>query len=226
MNFEELHRIQIRLEGLRLDSEGYLERWRDMPGGESSPPPRVVAADYGAKQSVYFGSGIDREIEKLIRGLPVRSLLECDGRVFDILERQKKVTGHAEFRTYSISSGCSVQLSPKVQMLSSGDERLRGFDNGFFGNEYDSVFAVFAESTIASAAVSSREDGTAAELWVYTPPQYRRQGLAAQAANAWLRNVVDRGLIPFYSHLKNNKASRRLAESMHLRRCFVLSCYP
>jgi len=226
MTPEDLYKAQIRLEGLRFNDDGYLERWKDMPGGESGPPARVVAVDYGQEQSVYFGSGIDRKIERLIRSLPVQALLDGDRRVFDILNKQKKVEGYAQHWTYTASGAGVIPPSPMTQRLSSRDELLRGFSDGFFGIDYDDVFAVIVDGTLASAAASSREDETSAELWAYTRPKHRRQGLAAQAASAWFRNVIDRGLIPFYSHVKQNDASRRLAESLRLCLCFVLSCYP
>jgi RimJ/RimL family protein N-acetyltransferase len=225
MNAEDLLRTQLKLEGLRVDGAGYLRRFRDMPG-ESGPPARIVAVDYGHKQSVLFGSGINPVIEQLILELPVRDLMDGNQRVFDIIGKQTKPEGHAQYWTYTTSEAGAVRRGPLVQRLSSQDERLREFSAGFFGIEYDGVFAVIAKGTVASAAASSREDGTAAELWVYTHPDYRRQGLATKTATAWLRSMVARGLIPFYSHLRDNNASRRLSESLQLSLCFVLSCYP
>lgn len=225
MRPQDLYKTQAALEGLRFNNDGYLERWKDMPG-ESGPPDRAVAVDYSHEQCVYFGSGIDRGVEELIRSFPVQALLDSDRRVFDVLNRQKKVEGHAEYLTYTVSDTGAIPPSPVVQRLSSRDELLRGFSDGFFGIDYNDVFAVIVKGTVASAAASSREDETSAELWVYTHPEHRRQGLAIQAAAAWLRSVTDKGLTPFYSHVKDNDASRRLAESLRLCLCFVLSCYP
>ena len=132
MSPEDLYKTQIRLEGVRFNDDGYLERWKDMPG-ESGPPSRVVAVDYGQEQSVYFGSGIDRKVERLIRSLPVQALLDGDRRVFDVLNRQKKVEGHAEYWTYTASDAGAIPRSPMAQRLSSRDELLRGFSGGCTG---------------------------------------------------------------------------------------------
>ena len=226
MNPEELFRVQIRLEGLRFNDDGHLERWKDMPGGETGPPARVVVVDYGYAQYVYFGNGIDPRAERLIHDLPPQAILEGDREVFDVLNRQKKVEGQATYCTYTASPTAEIPASPMIQRLSSMDERLRGFGDGFYCIDYDDVFAAIVKGSVASAAVSSREDGTAAEAWVHTRPEHRRQGLATQAAAAWLRSVTQRGLTPFYSHENENEASRRLAESLPLQPCFELTCYP
>jgi hypothetical protein len=225
MSPEELHRTQTALEGERFNEEGYLVRWKDMPG-ESGPPARLRVVDYGYDQAVYFAEHIDRKIEALIRSFPIKALLRGERRVFDLLGRQKKVEGHAEYWTYTASEGVPLPASPMVQKLSSRDPVLRGFADGFFGIDYESVFVVSRDGAVVSAATSSREDEASAEAWVYTSPEHRRQGLAAQVASAWLQNVVDSGRTPFYSHAKDNVASRRLAERLQLRLCFVLSCYP
>ena len=225
MDPKELFTIQAALEGLRFSGDGYLVRWKEMPG-ESGPPARVVAANYSQEQRVYFGDGIDREIEELIRLLPVQALLDADHTVFDLLNRQRQVAGHAIYRTYTATDTAAIQPCKQALRLCSQDERLRGFSEGFFGISYRDVFAVIIEGAVVSAAASSREDETAAELWVYSHPDYRRQGFAREAAAAWLHSVIGRGLIPFYSHVTTNEASRHLAESLPLRLCFVLSCYP
>ena len=225
MSPQDLHKAQIALEGVRFNDAGYLERWKDMPG-ETGPPPRVVAVDYGDEKCVYFGIGIARWAEELILNLPFQTLRAGDPEVFDILNRQSKVKGHAQYWTYTVSNAGAVPPSPMIRRLNSRDELLRGFDDGFFGIEYDNVFAVIVDGAVASAAASSREDEKSAELWVYTRPEYRRKGFAFQAAAAWLRSVTIRGLIPFYSHEKDNDASHRLAEALPLCLRFVMSCYP
>jgi hypothetical protein len=225
MSAENLYSAQLKLEGLRLDGDGYLERWKDMPGGESGPPARVVAVDYGQRQCVFFGAGIDRGVEESLRNLPIRALLDGDRRVFDILGCQKSAQRHAVYRTHTMSATEAIPASPMIQRLSSRDGRLRGFGNGFFDIDYEDVFAAIVDGAVASAAASSREDEASAEIWIYTRPEHRRKGLATQAAAAWLRSMVHRGLIPFYSYEEKNEASRHLAESLRLRLCFVLSCY-
>jgi RimJ/RimL family protein N-acetyltransferase len=224
MEPEDLYRAQAVLEGLRSDDDGRLERWKDMPG-ESGPPPRVVAVDYGHRQIAYFGSGIDRATEEGIRRLPVRVLLEGDPVALELLGGPWKVEPPAEFLTYTMLDAGTLPPGPDVVRLSRRDELLNGFGDGSFGTAYDVVFAVIQGAAIVSAAASVREDETSAEVWVRTLPEHRRRGYATQAVAAWFRSVAGRGLIPFYSHASQNDASRRLAQSLGLRLCFVLSCY-
>jgi hypothetical protein len=43
--------------------------------------------------------------------------------------------------------------------------------------------------------------------------------------SAWLGDVQERGLIPFYSHVRENVASQELARSLHLTLRFMLAIY-
>jgi len=224
MTPEALFGIQAALEGLRFDEQGYLERWKDMPG-ESGPVARVVAVDFGDSQRVYFGSGIDGSAEEQIRQLPVRAVVDGDASVLGVLKVRKDTEAYAQSWTYTVAAGGALPAIGSSRRLSSSDVLLRGFGEGFFEIEYDDVFVCLQDGAVVSAAASSREDAASAEAWVFTTPENRRRGFAAQVAAAWVRNVVDSGRTPFYSHLSDNAASRRLAERLQLRRCFVASCY-
>jgi len=224
MNANDLYRTQLGLEGIRFNIAGYLERFKERPG-ESGPPARVVVVNFGEKQSVYFGSGIDRGAEALIRALPIQSLLDGDRRIFKILSQQKKIEKYTQIWTYTASGNDTICRNSIAHKLSSRDDLLRGFSAGFFGSDYENVFTVIVDGSVVSAATSSREDENSAELWVYTSPEYRRQRFALQAALAWFDNIIDRGLIPYFSHLKDNSPSRCLAESLRLSLCYVLTYY-
>jgi len=77
MDPSELHMMQMGLEGLRLNGSGHLERWRDMPGSESGPPPLLVAADYGGDHALYFAGRLDPGVEASSSGVTAPVL---DGR--------------------------------------------------------------------------------------------------------------------------------------------------
>jgi hypothetical protein len=220
----DLFRTQLQLEGLRLDPEGRIERWKDMPG-ESGSPPRVVAVDFGAEQATYFGSGIDHSLEESILALPVQALLAGAPEVLDLLSTQQVVERHDEFWIYTASPDTVLPDCPMVRRLTMGDE-LRGDSDGGDGDvNRGDVFAVLVDGAVVSEAVSVREDGVSAELWVHTDPSHRRRAYATQAASAWFRGTIGRRLIPFYSHERANLASRKLAEALRLRLVFVLSAY-
>jgi RimJ/RimL family protein N-acetyltransferase len=215
---------QAELEGLRLDPTGHLERFKDMPG-ESGPPPRVVAVDFRGTSRVYFASGVDPAAETRVRQMSFAQVWTGGPRLHEALHRTRGDLGRSEFWTYTPGRAERMQVGNLAQKLSSSDERLRHFSEGFFGIAYPDVFAVLAEGIVVAAAASSREDGRSAEAWVFVSPPNRGRGLARQVALAWLCGAQARGLLPFYTHVPDNAASQRLAESLHLSLRFVQASY-
>jgi len=221
----------MNLEGLRFDGTGHLERFKDMPG-ESGPPPRVVALDSRGSKRIYFAADVDPEAEARVRRLSFATVWSGHPAFHEAL---RLTQGNAdptqgnpertEYLTYTPSGRERAGVDSLAQKLSSTDERLRHFGDGFFGTDYPSVFAVLADGEVVAAAASSREDERAAEAWVYVSPAYRRRGLAGHVARAWLCDAQERGLIPFYSHVRENVASRGLARSLRLTLRFTLACY-
>ena len=224
MNAADLFRAQLALEGLRFDAQGRIERWKDMPG-ESGPPARVVAVDFGAEQAVYFGSGIDRNLEEPILAMPIQALLAGDPEVVDVLSTQRVVERRDEYWTYTRSPDGVYPAAPLVRKFAAHDEMRRGLQGGDRDVHQRDVFAVVVDGVVVSEAVSVRENETSAEIWVQTDPSHRNRGYATQAAAAWFRSVEGRRLIPFYSHERANEASRNLAEALGLRLVYVLSAY-
>jgi RimJ/RimL family protein N-acetyltransferase len=221
---EHLWHVQAALEGIRLDQNGRLERFKEMPG-ESGPPPRLMAVDTGDSRRVCFGAGVDPDVVARLQALPFELLFSGEHDVFELLGRPKRTETRAEYWTYTLSSTRPVPASSLAQRLSANDERLRHLPSGFFGIPYEHVFAALIEDDVAAAAAPSREDGTSAEVWIFTRPEHRRRGLAKDLCLAWLRDVGERGLIPFYTHVPENLPSRRLAGSLPLSLAFVQACY-
>lgn len=216
--------MQAALEGIRLDQNGRLERFKEMPG-ESGPPPRLMVVDDGDSRRVYFGAGVDPDVAAQLRAQPFQLLFSGEDDVFGLLGRPTGTETRAEYWTYALSSTEPVPASSLAQRLRSNDERLRHLPGGFFGIPYEHVFAALVEHDLAAAAASAREDGTSAEVWIFTRPEHRGRGLAKDLCLAWLRDVKERGLIPFYSHVPENLPSRRLAQSLPLALAFVQACH-
>jgi RimJ/RimL family protein N-acetyltransferase len=221
---EDFYTIQLNLEGLRFDGTGHLERFKDMPG-ESGPPPRVVALKARGRKRIYVAAGVDAEAESRIGQLPFAQVWTGHPAFHEALRPTRNNPERKEYLTYTPSRRDPVRVDSLARKLSSTDERLRDFSDGFFGIDYPDVFAVLAEGRVVAAAASSREDERAAEAWVFVSPAYRRRGLAGHVAGAWLYGARERGLIPFYSHIGENVASRRLARSLRLTLRFTLACY-
>ena len=221
---EDLFTTQAELEGLRLDTTGHLERFKDMPG-ESGPPPRVVAADFRGTGRVYVASDVDPAVEARIRQLSFVQVWTGDRELHEALRRTEGNQGRTEYWTYTPSRADPLKVGSSAQKISSSDERLCDFSDGFFGIAYPDVFVVLEEGAVVAAAASSREDERSAEAWVFVSPAHRRQGLAQHVARAWLSDARRRGLVPFYTHAADNVASRRLARSLHLSLRFVQAQY-
>jgi RimJ/RimL family protein N-acetyltransferase len=224
VNTEDFFTTQAELEGLRFDTTGHLERFKDMPG-ESGPPPRVVAADFRSTRQVYFAGGVDPTAEARIRQLSFAQVWMGDPKLHEALRRAEGTKGRVEYWTYTPSRADRMRVGSLAQKISSGDGRLRHFSDGFFGIACPDVFVVLAEGIVAAAAASSREDKRSAEAWVFVSPTYRRRGLARDVARAWLCDAQSRGLVPFYTHVSENVASQRLAGSLHLSLRFIQASY-
>jgi RimJ/RimL family protein N-acetyltransferase len=223
-HLEDFYTTQAELEGLRFDESGHLERFKDMPG-ESGPPPRVVAVNHRGRKRIYFAAGVDPEAEARIRRLSFDEIWAGDPRLHEALCRTTQDQARTEYWTYTPSRDVSPKGERLAQKLSSSDERLRGFSDGFFGIDYPEVFVVLAEGKVVAAAASSREDGRSAEAWVYVSTDDRRRGLAGHVVRAWLHSAQERGLLPFYTHAVGNVPSQRLAKSLRLSLRFRLACY-
>jgi hypothetical protein len=195
-----------------------------MPG-ESGPPPRVVAVDHPGRTRIYFAAGVDPQAEACIRRLSFDKVWAGDPRLHEALCRTTQNEARMEYWTYTPSRDVPLKGDRLAQKLSSSDERLLGFSDGFFGIGYPDVFVVLAEGKVVAAAASSREDERSAEAWVYVSMDHRRRGRAGHVVRAWLHSTKARGLLPFYSHTAGNVPSQRLAESLRLSLRFRLACY-
>lgn len=121
------------------------------------------------------------------------------------------------FKTYIFPDNFEPKNITTVKCFSQDDPRIIAF--GFNGLA-DTVFAIENEGVIVSACVSSRQNSTSAEAWVFTHSNHRRKGLAQQVVMAWARSMKKEGLTLFYSHNIENVNSALLAKRMKLIEVF------
>ena len=136
------------------------------------------------------------------------------------LEVFEKAGIHAKanhFKTYIFPDNFEPKNIETVNCFSHDDPQIIAF--GFNGLG-DKVFAIENEGVIVSACVSSRQNSTSAEAWVFTHSNHRRKGLAQQVVTAWARSVKKEGLTPFYSHNIENVNSALLAKRLKLIEVF------
>jgi predicted GNAT family acetyltransferase len=92
---------------------------------------------------------------------------------------------------------------------------VRRYDQGLLESGKE-AFAVLVDGEIVSTCESSRENEQAGEAWVRTLESFRRRGFARQVTAAWGHWLMQRGKVPFYSHVSANQASRAVAQSLGL----------
>ncbi len=79
-----------------------------------------------------------------------------------------------------------------------------------------------AASQQVARATSWRSNAEAAELWVFTERDHRGRGYGQAVATAWAADVLAAKKITFYSRLRDNRASRRLAAKVSAVHLFDL----
>ena len=121
------------------------------------------------------------------------------------------------FKTYIFLDNFETENLETVKCFSQDDPKIIAF--GFNGLS-DKVFAIENEGVIVSACVSSRQNSSSAEAWVFTHSNHRRKGLAQLVVTAWARSMKKEGLTPFYSHNIENINSARLARRLKLIEVF------
>lgn len=73
---------------------------------------------------------------------------------------------------------------------------------------------IVIDGQVVSEAWSSAENCVAASVRVDTLPEFQGRGLAAVVTSAWVKQVLDSGLLAFYTHATGNAASAALARKL------------
>jgi hypothetical protein len=203
---------QIELEGIQRVSNDLITR--ASPNADDSPLVLLACTSDG--ESLIC---LDELISVEIRDqLPINDLqffkTETSIEVFEKSGIHSKVS-HS--KTYIFPESFEYANVKMVKCFSQDDPKIVTF--GFNGLA-DKVFAIEQEGMILSACVSSRQNSTSAEAWVFTHSDHRRKGLAQQVVTAWAKNMQKEGLTPFYSHNIENTNSALLAKRLNLIKVF------
>ena len=119
--------------------------------------------------------------------------------------------GH--YKTYVFPACYAEADTSRVTCFQCNDPKIKSFG---FDQLADKVYAVEQDGVILSTCVSVRQNTKCAESWVFTASEHRGRGLAQLAVTAWAKNVMQDGIIPFYSHKIDNTASANLANKLRL----------
>jgi RimJ/RimL family protein N-acetyltransferase len=201
----------MRLEGKEVMDEHFIRQVEVVPDEEL--PLLLLAQLVDGTVVTYIDEACPIDLQKELMENQVEfPHLEC---LLDILRRKNIPFNVGHYKTYIFPSTSTADTD--VRCLSKDDFRVKSFGFDGFAEE---VYTVERNDRIVSACVSTRENKTCGEAWVYTDPEHRHQGLAQKLVRAWAGSLMGAGKVPFYSHSIENTASANLARKLGLQLVF------
>lgn len=209
---EYLH-LQMRLEGKQIFNECLIRQVEVVSGEEL--PLILVAELMSGSLVVYYDESMSPGLRKELAARVCDTEFPKIDALLNILKKYPIgfETGH--YRTYIFPSMPSSSIEVRCLFKNSSRVKEFGFD-GFA----EQVYVIERDGRLVSACVSTRENETCGEAWVFTAPEHRYQGLAQNVVSAWARSLMRAGKIPFYSHKIDNVASANLAKKLGLQPVF------
>ena len=199
---------QMELEGIQRVSNELITR--SSPGMDDFPLVLITRTSDGEILICF-----DASIPAAIRVKLPKDYLQDSGTetAINILEESGFQVKASHFKTHVFPEGVESVNLEAVECFTRDDPKIVDF--GFHGLA-DKIFAIECDGMILSACVSSRQNSTCAEAWVFTHPDHRRKGLAQKVVTAWSGSIKAEGLIPFYSNNMENTNSAFLAKRLNL----------
>ncbi len=211
----QLIELQLALEGIGFDPRGRLIR---IAAAATEEIPRLSVCHYSGAWTRFYRADVPQDIVDDLDKLSDLTCFENPDQVRRVLARQSLSLDVWIGTSYVFPAAPPIAACPDVTRLEAVDRPMAtGLDSDLPSSERP-VFAIVVDGRIVATCVSARENEVAAEAWVQTSPDYRRRGLARQVTAAWARDVVTQGKIAFYSHRRDNLASRGVAASLGLTR--------
>jgi RimJ/RimL family protein N-acetyltransferase len=197
----------MRLEGKGLVNNCLLKQVEIVPGEEL--PLVLIAQLANGELVVYLDEALPAALQKELSATRIEF-----PKIEPLLDGLK--SNHISFEVGHYKTHVFPEQPARdanVLCLSKHDPRVKAFEFDGFADE---VYAMEQNGVLVSACVSTRENETCAEAWIYTMPAYRQRGFAQKAVNAWAGSLLEAGKVPFYSHDIKNDASASLARKLGL----------
>jgi GNAT superfamily N-acetyltransferase len=193
MNPVELIKLNLLLE-YALDVDGCL-----IPRGEANVGgvPRFLLASYEGGCLRYFCHSLPVGLRTRLRALPPDQVFKHPTRVGRILAEDRPCLEMWNGKGYIFERIATPNEFPDVLAR-------------------ENSFVIVVGGKPVSRAWTVRGDDRAEEVAVETTPEYRGHGYARQVTAAWAYQVLSAEKVAFYSHSRENLASRALARSLGL----------
>ncbi|MCA9373372.1 GNAT family N-acetyltransferase [Candidatus Woesebacteria bacterium] len=214
---------QLQLEGLgvvdanrlvKIESSHFdAERQRD------DHPPNVLLTRFSDKTSIYFTHSLPQELVDTIQNEDLEDVLTTTNNITAILKAASLFHEFEQSITYTIPNLGDLTFEGTRSIVASDDPLINQFNPTFY-RKFPMAYAVLHESKVVSCCVSSRENDRAGEAWIFTLPEYRKQGFGSKAVLFWASELQKAGKIPLYSHIDSNSSSRNLAHKLNLMQVF------
>ncbi|HEX5837639.1 MAG TPA: GNAT family N-acetyltransferase [Anaerolineales bacterium] len=203
--------LQLRLEGKSVIGSTLLRQVEEVPGEEM---PLLLIAQLSEGKSVAYvdealNPGLQEELDRRVRSVQFPQI----GPLLEFLNTENISFEARHYKTYLFPAHAAVFADEEVVCRSRQDPKVQAFG---FGGFADWVYGIERGGKVVSACVSSRENDSCAEAWVFTDPAYRHHGLAQKVVCTWAKGLISSGRVPFYSHKMENNASASLARRLGL----------
>ena len=202
--------LQMKLEGLTVNRNGWLAT---LPSGGEDLPLALLAQTADGQFFAGCRTALPPELHCQLASQATRLSFPDVEPLLQSLRTAGFQPDVEYFKTYVFPEPFVRAGSGAVKCLPKDAPAVKDF--GFSDFEAQ-VYTVEDDGKILSACVSSRQNAECAEAWVFTRPEYRRQGLAQLVVIAWAQGLRAAGVIPFYSHKMENLASANLARALGL----------
>jgi len=207
--------LQLRLEGKEIIRNNLLRQVEVVPDEEV---PLILIVQFEDQEIIaYYDETLQPKLHSELTEQIHNISFPTIDRLLDFLKTHNISFEVGYYKTYIFAPRFVDSFITDVVCYSKHDPKIQEF--GFDGFA-EKIYAIEQAGKIVSACVSTRENKFCGEAWVYTDPQFRNQGLALKVVNAWSRNLITAGKIPFYSHKLENIASTNLANRLGLQPVF------
>jgi len=219
---------QLELEGLKITDDNKIVKIQtnhfDIEKKNDSESPKVMAVKFDYKIEVFYSKLLPLEIVSKLEQLDKKTFFQETEKISEILQKNNQFNDLGHYVAYIFPESFEMENTDTKVFTGSDDELIKEFDESFF-KKFPMVYATMKGGKIVACCVSSRESDRAGEAWIFTLPEYRKQGFGFKAVQLWAKELQKKGKFPFYTHEVSNIASQKLAERLELKKVFETISY-